>query len=201
MLGTVHGGLPRVPLEHSSVYTKLRREAGHPFTRGQAGSRPSSFRRRRGRWFTLLRRRPKTIAELERSYDRPRLSTEQDPCRAGSGPATRSTAACARPQVRGGLASTGSGHPFLCLRRSTRWALPRPLLRTHLPLVRPVAVTPLAIVLVSSTRRRRRPARRPAGEALADPIPVPWHAEEPKASQADRPVAPEGGHHRAGLRL
>ena len=45
MLGTVHGGLPRVPLEHSSVYTKLRREAGHPFTRGQAGSRPSSFRR------------------------------------------------------------------------------------------------------------------------------------------------------------
>ena len=77
------------------------------------------------------------------------------------------------------------------LRGTTRWALPRPLLRTHLPLVHPVAVTPLAVVLVSSTRQRRRPACCPTGEALADPIPVPWDAEEPKASQADRPATPE----------
>ena len=79
----------------------------------------------------------------------------------------------------------------VCSRGSTRWAVPRPLLRTHLPLVRPVAVTPLAVVLVSSTRQRRRPTCCPTGEALADPIPVPWHAEEPWASQADRPATPK----------
>ena len=109
---------------------------------------------------------------LQRSVGRPRLAR--------------------RDRVPLGLAlSIGSGSSDLSLRGSTRWALPRPLLRTHLPLVRPVVVTPLAVVLVSSTRQRRRPACCPTGEALADPIPVPWHAEEPKASQADRPATPE----------
>src|SRR5262245_61178825 len=101
-----------------------------------------------------------------------------------------------RRGIQGDFSGKGAVRDASETGRSTRWALPRPLLRAHLPLVRPVGVTPLAVVEVRSTMRDRRPARCPIGEALTDPIPVPWRAEEPKATQADRPVAPKGGHHR-----
>jgi hypothetical protein len=63
---------------------------------------------------------------------------------------------------------------------------------THTALVDPLGITFLAVVLVVSRRSRDRPPPGPGGrETLPQRVPVPWGAEDPKATDADGPASPE----------
>jgi hypothetical protein len=75
-------------------------------------------------------------------------------------------------------------------------ALPRagsgPRRGTHMALVDPLAITFLAIVVVVSRRPcDRPPPGRGDRETLPQHVPVPWDAENPKATDADGPASPE----------
>jgi hypothetical protein len=63
---------------------------------------------------------------------------------------------------------------------------------TQMALVDPLAITFLAVVVVMSRRSRDGPPLGRGGrETLPQHVPVPWGAENPKATDADGPASPE----------